>query len=269
MSLNRIAALLAKEAQDLWRTRSALLPALLMLVVLAVPFLIALGIPRLTGESMAEDGDIARGLEGARAYWPEIAAVSPAGAVEAFIFQQFLMMVVLVPVTGSMSLAAHSIIGEKQGRTLEPLLATPLTTAELLVAKVLAALLPALALEAVAAALYFGGIAVLAQADVLGALVTARTLLVLLLLAPLATLIALQIVVIASSRVNDLRAAQQFGTLIVLPIVALMIAQGTGSFWLTVPMILLAALALFVVWALLLLVGIGLFDREQILTRWK
>ena len=35
-----------------------------------------------------------------------------------------------------MSVAAHSVIGEKQARTLEPLLATPLKTSELLAAKV-------------------------------------------------------------------------------------------------------------------------------------
>ena len=43
-----------------------------------------------------------------------------------------------------MSVAAYSVIGEKQARTLEPLLATPITTFELLAAKVLGALLPAL-----------------------------------------------------------------------------------------------------------------------------
>ena len=42
-----------------------------------------------------------------------------------------------------MSVASDSIIGEKQARTLEPLLATPITTFELLAAKILGALLPA------------------------------------------------------------------------------------------------------------------------------
>ena len=41
-----------------------------------------------------------------------------------------------------LSAAAHAVVGEKQARTLEPLLATPITTVELLVAKVLGALVP-------------------------------------------------------------------------------------------------------------------------------
>jgi ABC-2 type transport system permease protein len=189
--------------------------------------------------------------------------------VQAFFFHQFLMFVVLVPVSGSMSLAAHSVIGEKLARTLEPLLATPATTGEILLAKVLAAFVPALALEAVAAVIYLGGVAAFAQPGVFGALATLQTALTLFVLGPLATLIGLQIVVIASSRARDPRTAQQFGTLIVLPLVAVLVAQGTGVFWLTVPMTLMAAVVLVVVWVLLVLFGIAIFEREQILTKWR
>ena len=62
-----------------------------------------------------------------------------------------------------MSVAAYSVVGEKQARTLEPLLATPITTFELLSAKVLASLLPALALTALMFAVYVLGIAVLGK----------------------------------------------------------------------------------------------------------
>ena len=51
----------------------------------------------------------------------------------------------LTTVTGGMSVAAHSVIGEKQARTLEPLLATPLKTSELLAAKVISAAIPGVA----------------------------------------------------------------------------------------------------------------------------
>jgi len=189
--------------------------------------------------------------------------------VQAFFFQQFLMMVLLVPVTGSMALAAHSIIGEKQARTLEPLLATPLTTADLLLAKVLAALVPALVMEAVAVVLYFAGMAALAEPGVAAALATPRTALLLFVLGPLFTFIALLVVVIASSRTSDPRGAQQFGTFVVIPIVAVMIAQGTGAFWLSVPVVLAVAVALVAVAIVLLWFGVAVFERERILTRWK
>jgi len=268
MSAARIAALLQKELLDLSRTRAAIMPGLWTLLALVVPFVIAIGVPAVTGDKTV-DRDITEALDKVLRYWPALEGLSAEARTQAFFFQQFLMMLVLVPVTGSMALAAYSIIGEKQARTLEPLLATPATTGEILMAKVLASFLPALAVEALGIVLYFGGIGLLAAPGVLAALVSARTAAVLLVLAPIATLIALQIVVIASSRVNDYRTAQQFGTLVVLPIVGVLIAQGTGVFWLTAPMILVGAGVSLVVWVLLLLFGIAIFEREQILTRWK
>jgi ABC-2 type transport system permease protein len=168
-----------------------------------------------------------------------------------------------------MALASHSIIGEKQSRALEPLLATPVTTPELLLSKVLAAALPALGLEVLAFALYLAGIRVLAAPGVFSALVSPRTFLVVLLLGPLATLIALQLAVIASSRAGDPRTAQQVGTIVILPVVGILIAQGVGFFWLTIPVVLIAAGALFAAWIALLLFGAAVFDRERILTKWK
>ena len=105
------------------------------------------------------------------------AALDPEGAVQAWIFQQFLVLLVLTPVAGSMSVAAYSVIGEKQARTLEPLLATPITTFELLAAKVLGvAAAGARADVSSASALYVGGVALLARPGVFAMLLTPRSL---------------------------------------------------------------------------------------------
>jgi ABC-2 type transport system permease protein len=266
---SRVTTLVWKEWLDLARVRGAILPGLMMVAVLVLPFAIAIGVPALTGEDLTRDSDIERSLDAAVRFWPELRDLTPQAAVQAFFFQQFLLLVILVPVTGSMALASHSIIGEKQSRALEPLLATPVTTAELLLSKVLAAAAPALALEAVAFALYLAGIRLLADPGVFAALVSVRTFLVVLGLGPLATLIALQLAVITSSRAGDPRTAQQIGTIEILPIVGILIAQGIGFFWLTVPVILVAAAALLAAWIVLLLFGVAVFDRERILTKWK
>jgi ABC-2 type transport system permease protein len=168
-----------------------------------------------------------------------------------------------------MSVAAYSVIGEKQARTLEPLLATPLTTVELLIAKVLGALLPALALTVSCFAVYVAGVALLAEPGVFRALLTPASLTIVFVLGPLAALAALQLAVCASSRVNDARSAQQIGALIILPIAAALVLQLTGTFLLTAPMMAFIAAALVAVNGGLMLLGIVLFDRESILTRWK
>src|SRR4026209_1160295 len=88
------------------------------------------------------------------------------GAIQAWILQQFLPLLVLAPIAGSMAIAAASVVGEKQARTPEPLLATPHTTFELLAAKVFGALLPSIALTVVCFAVYVGLAAAIARPGV-------------------------------------------------------------------------------------------------------
>lgn len=267
--MTRLVALLRKELADLRQNPALFLPAALTgFFSILLPFFVAIIVPHFAGERLADSGDFEIAVEMYRDQ-PSFRGLDPEGAIQAWIFQQFLVLLVLTPVAGSMSVAAYSVIGEKQARTLEPLLATPLTTFELLAAKVLGSLLPALGLTVVCFGLYLTGVALFAQPGVYLALLTARALAIVFALGPLAALAALQLAVCVSSRVNDARSAQQIGALVILPIAALLVLQLTGSFLLTIPVIASIAVALVGVNAILMLVGIALFDRESILTRWK
>ena len=267
--MTRTHALVAKELAELRRNPGLFAPAALTGVLsLILPFFVAIIIPAATGERLSDSSDFEGALEVLRTQ-PAAQGLDPEAAIQGWVFQQFLMLLLLTPVAGSMSIAAYSVIGEKQARTLEPLLATPLTTFELLAGKVLGSLIPALGLTIVCYALYLAGVIVFARPGVVRMLVTAQPLAVVFLLGPLAALAALQLAVCVSSRVNDARSAQQIGALVVLPIAGLLVTQLIGTVLLTVPMILLIALGLAAFNALLMRVGILLFDRETILTRWK
>jgi ABC-2 type transport system permease protein len=262
----RLRALFVKELLEVSRNRTLLLPvAVVTAVTIIVPFVAALLIPAMTGDRLGDDSDFARvsRMMGA----PE--GLSADARVQLFLFQQFLLVFLLMPITGAMSLAAHSVVGEKQARTLEPLLATPLTTAELLVAKVLGALAPTLGVALCGLAIYFGGIALFAEPGVARGMLGSRTLVMVGLVGPAAALVSLQAAIVISSRVNDPRTAQQFGVLIVLPLTAVLVAQFTGRFWLSPAMLALIGVGLLGLWGLLTLVSVALFDRETILTRWK
>jgi ABC-2 type transport system permease protein len=262
----RIRALLIREFLDLSRNRMALLPVVIVTVLaLGLPFFIAIAIPRLTGEPLANDSDLAKvslvlGLHD---------DLSGEARVQLFLFQQFLLLFMLIPVTGAMALAAHSVVGEKQARTLEPLLATPVSTVELLVAKVLGAFLPTLAIAAAGLVLYFGGIVLLAEAGVAAAMASARTAVLVTLVGPAAALVSLQTAIVVSSRVNDPRTAQQFGVLLILPLSTLLVAQFIGKLWLSPAALALIGAGLIGVWMLLTAISVALFDRETILTRWR
>ena len=267
--MSRVAALLWKELEDLRQNPAVFLPAALTgFISLLLPFFVAIVVPHFTGERLSDSSDFAIALEMYRTQ-PGTRRLDPEGAIQAWIFQQFLVLLVLTPVAGSMSVAAYSVIGEKQARTLEPLLATPIRTAELLAAKVLGALLPAMGLTVGYFAAYVLGAAAAARPGVFWVLLAPRSLAVIFLLGPLAALAALQLAVCVSSRVNDARSAQQVGALIILPIAALLVAQLFGALQLTLPVIGAIGIGLVAVDVLLLRLAVALFDRESILTRWK
>jgi len=264
--MRRLTTLFRKEVLDLLRNRAALVPVVIAAVfALAMPFSITIVVPLVSHQSLGSDAELATISRVVDA----TGALDANARVQLFLFQQFLLVFLLMPITGAMSLAAHAIVGEKQARTLEPLLATPLTTFELLVAKVLGSLVPTLVISAFALGLYFAGIAMTAEAGVARGMLTLRTVLLVVIVAPLAALVSLQFAVVISSRVNDARTAQQFGVLIVLPLTVLLVAQFTGSLWLTNAAIVLIGFGLLLVWMLLTAFSVRVFQREAILTRWK
>lgn len=264
--IERIRALLGKEFLDLARNRMALLPVVIVtLLALGLPFGIAIGVPAMTGHRLGDDADLLK--VSASADEPD--ELSSDARVQLFLFQQFLMMFLLTPVTGAMALAAHSVVGEKQSRALEPLLASPVSTIELLAAKVFGALIPTMAISLAGLALYIAGIVLFAAPGVAAAMASMRTLLLIVLVAPAAALLSLQSAVLISSRVNDPRTAQQFGVLIIIPLSGILVAQFTGSLWLSARALAVLGLGLLAGWGLLLLVSVALFERESILTRWR
>jgi ABC-2 type transport system permease protein len=267
--VRRIRALLAKELADLRQHLTLFVPvALVAALAMFIPVFIAVIIPRLTNERLSDSSDIQIAVEIYKQQ-PMARTLDPEGAVQAFVFQTFLVFLVLVPVMAAMSIAAFSVVGEKQARSLEPLLATPISTTELLSAKVLAAFLPSLAITLACQAVYVLVVAVVAREGVFWLLLSPRSLTIVTVLAPLAALAALQMAVCVSSRVNDVRTAQQASALVILPVTGLFVGQILGAVVLTAPLILAIAAGLAVVNAGLMWLAVVLFDREAILTRWR
>jgi ABC-2 type transport system permease protein len=270
MNRHRIWALMTKELREMRSNPAAILPVVLLIAVcLLLPFFVAIVLPAMTGESLSNDRTISEVLAFAATRLPGLDTLPRESAAQAFLFQQFLFLFLVAPIVGAVSLAAYAVVGEKQGRTLEPLLTTPLTTAELLVAKVLASFLPALVIELVGVLLYIALTVAVAAPGVARTLVSGRSLILIALLGPLASLAALQLTIAISSRVNDPRSAQQIAVLMVLPLVLMLVGQVAGAFVISSAMLLAVCTGLAVIWMLLVLFSVALFDRESILTRWK
>lgn len=181
-----------------------------------------------------------------------------------------LMVFIIVPATLPTIIASYSIVGEKNNRSLEPLLATPITDGELLAGKILSAFIPSMGATLIAFALGVVLIDVLFIPQLGMPLLPNLTwMLAILLLAPTACLMSILGCVIISSKVSDVRAAQQVGGFIVMPVVVLMLGVLSG-FLLLSPLTVLAFTGIYAAIDLVLFYfARAIFNREEILTTWK
>lgn len=201
---------------------------------------------------------------------PALAALSPRELGQTIVGKQFSLIFMLLPIFIPSVIASYAIVGEKRDRTLEPLLATPVRTWELLAGKALAALLPTLAVSTVCALLLAAGIWVLAVSPSVASLViTPGWALFLLLDVPFLALVGIALIVLVSSRVNDPRSAQQISAVLVVPVMGLVFGNLSGVLLLS-PLVAIVGAAILAVLAFLTLrLAARLFEREVILVRWK
>ena len=260
----RVLAVVMREWAELRRNRVVLLSVVL-------PPLLFAGFPLLFLHSGALAGLAAATpqLGGMRQGRPDLAGLSDRQALEVLLLGQFLALLLLAPISAPLTIASYSIVGEKQLHTLEPLLATPIRTWELLLAKALAAALPGAAAGWLGYSLLTLGARPVVGPAAFAYLIGPTGLLLAFLLAPLLALVGVGLATVASSRTDDPRAAQQVGAVVVLPVVGLLFAQAGGALYLGPGLVLAASLVAALADVALLIVAARLFRRETILTRWR
>jgi ABC-2 type transport system permease protein len=200
---------------------------------------------------------------------PEWASFTPSELAGAFAVQQFLVFFLLMPAYIPLSIATFSIIGEKQARSLEPVLAAPIRTVELLAGKAIAALVPGVLAGWVTYVTFVILASVVYGRALFGVVTDGSWLAGVFLLGPAVGLSSVVAGVIVSARVNDPRVAQQIGGVVIVPIVGLVLVQATGTLLVGPSGYVLLTLIVLVASLVGLRVGVRLFDREAILTRWR
>jgi ABC-2 type transport system permease protein len=200
---------------------------------------------------------------------PALAGMTLVERQQTFIGQTFAVLILLIPLIVPSIIASYSIIGEKLSRTLEPVLATPISTRELLFGKCLAAGIPAVIITWICGVIFVSGLSlVTVSRRVLLAVVGPGWLIVLIFCVPLIVLIAVTAMVAISSRVNDPRTAQQISAVAVIPVISLFFGQLAGVLVLS-PLFALGAVVILALAAFASIsLAIRVFQREVILTRW-
>jgi ABC-2 type transport system permease protein len=195
-----------------------------------------------------------------------VAGGASVAGVASVLARNWLPMFLVLPVFLPILIAAQSIGGERERRTLEPLLATPVSTTSIILGKSIAALIPALIITWAAAALFCLGIDLVAGAALLP---DSSWLFGTLLLAPLLALFGNGAAVVVSARVLDPRAAQNLSATTVLPLLGLLVTQLAGKISLGPAFYLSLALGVAALDVALIAFAVRTFDRERLLTHWR
>jgi ABC-2 type transport system permease protein len=179
---------------------------------------------------------------------------------------QFASLFLVAPIMVAAVIAADSLAGEKERRTLEALLYTPTTDLELYVAKLMAPLVAAVVVSLAGYGLYVASANLVAGAEAGRLLaVTPLWLVVVLWLSPASAALGLGALVQVSARVRGFQEAYQVGGLIVLPVVALIVAQLAGVVFLDAPLALLIGGLVWLVAGAVVWTGYRAFRRERLL----
>jgi ABC-2 type transport system permease protein len=261
--VRRVPAIVRKEWAELFRNR------LILATVGVLPFgftmlgVVALGATTAVPPGALASQDLPSVIRAA------CAALDDVQCIQLYLGRSFLVLYLILPLLLPTGIAAHSIVGEKVARTLEPVLATPVTTTELLAAKVLAAVIPACVATWSGLAVYAAAVLVTMPPDVVAMLFTPAWLAIVLGLAPLLSFLGVAVATIVSSRAGDPRTAEQISGLLVLPGVLVVVGQIAGLLVVTPAAVVVISAVILVVDAALLGIAVWLFDRENILTRWR
>ena len=180
------------------------------------------------------------------------------------------LFVVLATVLPS-TIAAYSIVGEKIEKTLEPLLATPTTDGEILLGKGIAAFVPPILSAWMGASIFMAASDYFLLNAGLGYYYFPNwnAGVMLLILAPLAGILSVEVAVIASSRVSDVRGANQIAGLMFIPFVLVFALGVQGLFAFSILNLLIFAGVVLVADVILYFLSKATFNREEILTKWK
>ena len=170
----------------------------------------------------------------------------------------------IIPVLLAVVSAAGSIAGERERGTLEILLLSPITDRQLFLAKTIGAWLPAVVITLAGSVVY----QLVATAALWGTGVrpfpNLLWTLLLLWVAPALAAGALGVVVLLSARARTVQDAMQVGGVLVLPVVAVAVAQASGLLALGSPAIAVAGAVLWVLAALLLRAGARSLQRDRL-----
>jgi uncharacterized membrane protein SpoIIM required for sporulation len=178
-------------------------------------------------------------------------------------FIPFLLMIVgFFPISFSLVIALETFVGEKERRSIEPLLSMPVTDLELYLGKMMSATALPLIGSMLGITVYLGGLYMsLAYTP------PWQLLLQIFVLNILSALLMVSGAVVISSQTTSVRAANLLASFIIIPMALLIQAESVVMFWGNFDTLWVIACGLLVIILILIRMGVRTFNREEILGR--
>jgi ABC-2 type transport system permease protein len=256
-----------KDWKEIRRNWQVLMP------IIILPIIISIVLPIVLSTTMAMSSDQAQGVDTITKNLPpsvksEIAGLT-AEQSALYVIALFLLapFFLIIPLMTSSVIASDSFAGEKERKTIEALLATPVTDGELFLGKVLVSFIPSMAITLASFALYSTIIDYFSFSS-FGRLILPNLTWVVLIfgLAPVLALASIGLSVMISSKVKGFREAQQISAILILPLLGLVFGQISGAIVLGPIIVLALTGVLAIVDAVIFYIGVKRFGREKILS---
>ncbi len=175
----------------------------------------------------------------------------------------FLLMIVgFFPISFSLVIALETFVGEKERRSIEPLLSMPITDLELYLGKMISATIPPLIGSMLGIIVYLVGLyGAIGYAPPLGLLIQILALTV------TEAFVMVSGAVVVSSQTTSVRAANLLASFIIIPMALLIQAESVIMFWGNYNALWIISVGLLIVMLILVRMGTRTFNREEILGR--
>lgn len=178
------------------------------------------------------------------------------------------IMVLMLPIIIPAVTASETVVGEKERKTMEAVLASPMSESEIVMGKIISSFLPSIFGTIVAAIGYIVITDIIIYPHIGQLLFPDLISMVLVFIfSPMVSIISVELMIMISTRVTSVRDAYQLGSLIVLPLIMLVVAEMFGLlFQSTITMIAGIAILAVLIFVLFKITS-NIFDRERALVK--
>jgi len=272
LNANKVWLVFRKDWREIRRNRQVLTPILVIPILVSVLLpVVIVSIPNFSPSTTFSAGNLSSFLTNLPAnIINEITGMTVQQSTIYLLVLYFLAPIFLiVPIMASSVIASDSFAGEKERKTIEALLATPLTDAELFLGKILVAFIPAIIITFASFAIYSVVVDFLTMDMFNGLRLMPNQIWLTMIfgLSPAIALTSIGLTVTISAKVKGFREAQQISVILLAPILGLVFAQISGALFLG-EAVLYALIGVFVlVDVIVFYIGIKLFQREEILSK--